>query len=159
MARIEAIIPGIENMTTQFDLINNLLTLTNKQMVERLQTNLQQKFDLKYPTFEIFAYLLFQTDYFAATYQDRKIRFPLYDHIADKMLISLGMEKKLFNDTLNKRMEEYGGTMVRWILGEITDLVRTKGIVEGYLRNLAYSIDKQDLFFWEGKVKPPPLLS
>jgi hypothetical protein len=108
-----------------------------------------------YPTFEIFSYLLFQLDSLAALYQEEKTRKGLFHFLADRMLGTLTIEKEIFNNVLNRRMQEYGGIQVAESLA--TDS-RLKKLLQGFLDNLTYAISKQDLFCWEGETKPSLLI-
>jgi len=165
-------------MQNNFEMMNDMLRVTVRAMVEQLRTGLQndalgafqneKEINPIYPTFEIFSYLLFQLDYFVAADQEEKLRRPLFDFIADDMFETLVkfvdhdipeticMDKKTFDSILDKRMEEYGGILVDWNRGEITYELRNKKLLQGFLDNLAYSIAKHDLYYWEGKIKPLP---
>ena len=154
-------------MQTHFNLVNDILKGILKEMLYGLREGLKESdtigaFPNKdrsnpvYPAFEIFAYLLFRLDFLAMMHQEQKLRMPLFNFIADKMLETLDIEKGTFNSTLNKRMEEYGGILVDWNRGEITYELRNKKLLQGFLDNLTYAISKQDSFSWEGKIKPLP---
>ncbi len=155
-----------ELVQKHFEFMDYILRMTLKTMLARLGEGLQathlgtftnkDKIDFVYPAFEIFSYLLFDLDYLAQTYQEQKLGKPLFNFIADRMLETLYIEKNTFNNTLSKRMEEYGDILVDWNAGKITDDIRTKKLIEGFLINLTYSISKQALFRWEGKIKPLP---
>ncbi len=80
----------------------------------------------------------------------------LVNFVVDDMLETVCMDKRTFDSTLDKRMEEYGGILVDWNRGEITYELRNKKLLQGFLDNLTYAISKQDSFSWEGKIKPLP---
>ena len=146
---------GSRNMMLQFDLVNDLLNLTLEQMKKYLTSGeyiCQDKRKLKtiYPSVEMFAYLLFQIDYLVVNYQIPAVRNPLINHLEDEMLKNTNIPKLEFNRVIDKRMEEYGSIMIKWSAGEITDKVRTERLVQGYLRNLVYSISEQKFLNWEG---------
>ncbi len=165
-------------MQKNFEMMNDMFRVTVRAMVEQLRTGLQKdalgafpnekEINPIYPTFEIFSYLLFQLDYFIAADQEEKLRRPLFDFIADDMfetlvnfvaddtLETVCMDKKTFDSILDKRMEEYGGILVDWNHREITYELRNKKLLQGFLDNLTYSISKQVLYYWEGKIKPLP---
>jgi hypothetical protein len=165
-------------MQENFELMNDILRVAIRAMAEQLRTGLQKnalgafqnekEINPIYPTFEIFSYLLFQLDYFVAADQEEKIRRPLFhfiandmfetldNFVADDMPESVCMDKKTFDSILDKRMEEYGGILVDWNRREITYDLRNKKLLQGFLDNLIYSISKQDLYYWEGKIKPLP---
>lgn len=152
-------------MLTHFNLVNDIMRRIFKGMLEGLRISIQndtlgifpneKEFNALYPAFEIFAYLLFRLDFLVVMYQEQKLRMPLFNFIADKMLEILDIEKNTFNSTLNKRMEEYAGIQTD---RQLTNDLRTKKLVQGFVDNLTYSISKQDFFRWEGKRKPLPLL-
>jgi hypothetical protein len=147
-----------------FDLIDDLLNMALNEMLEGLREGLQlsitifpkkDEINLMYARFEIFAYLLFGLDWFVVFYQEQKLRRPLFDYIADNMLQTLDIERRTFNNTLNKRMEEYAGIMTD---GRLTVEKNQERLVQGFLRNLTYSVTEQSLFQWEGSIKPLPFL-
>ena len=153
-------------MQTHFNLVNDILKGILKEMLYGLREGLKESdtigaFPNKdrsnpvYPAFEIFAYLLFRLDFLAMMHQEQKLRMPLFNFIADKMLETLDIEKGTFNSTLNKRMDEYVGVQTD---RQLTDDIRTKKLLQGYLDNLTYSISKQDFFHWEGREKPLPFV-
>jgi len=149
-----------------FDLVNDILKGILKEMLYGLREGLKESdtigaFPNKdrsnpvYPAFEIFAYLLFRLDFLVMMHQELKLRMPLFNFIADKIPETLEIEKGTFNSTLNKRMDEYVGVQTD---RKLTDDIRTKKLLQGYLDNLTYSISKQDFFHWEGKEKPLPFV-
>jgi len=152
-------------MQTHFNLVNDITRTILKEMLEHLRKGLQDdtlaafpnkdNVNAIYPAFEIFSYLLFRLDFLVVTYQEQKVRMPLFNFIADNMLETLNTEKNIFNSILNKRMEEYVGIQTD---RQLTDDMRTKKLLGGFLNNLTYSISEQDFFHWEGKGKPLPLL-
>jgi len=147
-----------------FDFIDDILRDMVKAMLEELRLGLrsdtlgvfptEKHVNPIYPEFEIFSYLLFQLDFLAALYQEEKIRRELFHFLADRMIGTLAIEKEIFNNVLNRRMQEYGGIQVD---ESLTDDSRRKKLLQGFLDNLTYAISKQDLFCWEGKIKPLPL--
>jgi len=136
--------------------------MTLKEMLEGLGEGLERSrfifpkkdgTNLVYATFEIFAYLLFSLDFFMVMYQEQKLRIPLFNFIADNMLQTLDIERSTFNSTLHKSMEEYVGIQTD---GQLTAHTRNEKLLRGFIDNLTYSISEQDLFQWEGRVKPLP---
>jgi len=147
-----------------FGLINELLNMALNEMLEGLREGLQRskaifpkkdKMNLVYARFEIFAYLLFSLDYFMVMCQEQKLRKPLFNFIADNMLQTLDIERRLFNNTLNIRMQEYVGIKTD---GRLTAEEKNEKLLGGFLGNLTYSVSEQSLFQWEGSIKPLPFL-
>jgi hypothetical protein len=62
-------------------------------------------------------------------HQEQKLRMPLFNFIADKMLETIDIENSTFNSTLNKRMGEYVGVQTD---SQSTDDIRTKKLLQGY---------------------------
>ena len=134
------------------------------EMIEGLREGLQRskdifpkkdKINLMYAGFEIFAYLLFSLDYFMVTCQEQKLRKPLFNFIADNMLQTSDIERRVFNNTLNIRMQEYVGIITD---GRLAAEKKNERLLRGFLGNLTYSVSKQSLFQWEGSIKPLPFL-
>jgi len=69
------------------------------------------------------------------------------------MLQTSDIERSVFNSTLNKRMQEYVGIQTD---GQLTAEAKNKKLLRGFLDNLTYSVSEQNLFQWEGSVKPLP---
>ena len=145
-----------------FSLLNDMLGMALKEMLEGLVEGLQRSklifpkkggSNLVYATFEIFAYLLFSLDFFVVVYQEQKLRIPLFNYIADNMLQTLDIERSVFNSTLSKRMAEYVGIQTD---AQLTAEVKNKKLLRGFLDNLTYSVSEQNLFQWEGSIKPLP---
>ena len=145
-----------------FSLLNELLKMALDEMVEGLREGLQlskhifpkkDKINLVYARFEIFAYLLFSLDYFMVMCQEQKLRKPLFNFIADNMLQTSDIERRVFNNTLNIRMQEYVGIKTD---GRLTAEKKIERLLRGFLGNLTYSVSEQSLFQWEGSIKPLP---
>ena len=151
-------------MQQHFDLIDGMLNMALNEMIEGLREGLQRskdifpqkgKVNLMYARFEIFAYLLFRLDCFMFTYQDQKLRTPLYSFIADNMLQTSDIERRTFSNTLKIRMQEYAGIQAdRRLIAE----EKNEKQLRGFLGNLTYSVSEQSLFQWEGNIKPLPFL-
>ena len=149
-------------MQKHFSLLNDLLRMALDEMLEGLREGLQRskpifpkkgRINLVYARFEIFAYLLFSLDFFMVMCQEQKLRIPLFNFIADNMLQTSDIERSVFNSTLNKRMQEYVGIQTD---GQLTAEAKNKKLLRGFLDNLTYSVSEQNLFQWEGSVKPLP---
>lgn len=151
-------------MQQHFGLMGGMLKMALDEMIEGLREGLQRskdifpkkgKINLTYARFEIFAYLLFRLDCFMVTCQDQKLRKPLFNFIADNMLQASDIERRVFNNTLNIRMQEYVGIQTD---GRLTAEEKIEKLLQGFLGNLTYSVSEQSLFQWEGNIKPLPFL-
>lgn len=151
-------------MQQHFSLINELLNTALNEMIEGLREGLQRskdifpkkgKVNLMYARFEIFAYLLFSLDYFMVTCQEQELRKPLFNFVADNMLQTSDIEKRVFNNTLNMRMHEYVGIKTD---RRLTAEEKNEKLLRGFLGNLTYSVSEQSPFQWEGNIKPLPLI-
>lgn len=150
-------------MQKHFSLLSDLLRMALEEMLEGLREGLHRsklifpkkdRINLVYARFEIFAYLLFSLDLFVVMCQKQELRIPLFNFIADNVLQTLDIERSVFNSTLNKRMAEYVGIRTD---GQLTAEAKNEKSLRGFIDNLTYSISEQDLFQWEGRVKPLPL--
>jgi len=152
-------------MHNNFGLVNYGISTTTNVMLERLKKGIQadtigifpnkKKINFLHLSFEIFSYLLFQLDYLVVQYQKQKLREPIFNFIVENMFKALHIKENFFVKILNKRMEEYGGIKADI---KLTNDLREQRLVESFLQNLAYSIFEKNLFDWEGKIKPIPIL-
>ncbi len=155
------VIDKIKIRANKFGLLDELMRITLKEMLEGLKIGSKsdtlgvfknmKKVNAIYPAFEIVALLIFRLDFYVATYQETELREPLFNFIADRMTERLCMEKNIFNNFLNKRMEEYGGIQADM---QLTDESKQTKLLEGFLYNLVYSISEQAFYDWEGEIKP-----
>ena len=92
----------------------------------------------------------------ASTHLRPEARTVLFNCLADATLEVLDMEKSTFDRVLNMRMREYAQRASAPNIGESA---RIQSRWDNLLDNLAYACDENDLFEWDGDVKPLPAIS
>jgi len=161
-------------MQSGFSFISNLISDTTDAVIRRIdkavrttETSISSvapflhKIEPVYPWLEVSFLFIYWVEVFLLLHEKESIRKPLLDFIVDNLVRNKQLERTYAVKIMNKRMEEYfdlgfdaANRNTLFIPNSLNYV-----LIDGFTNNLAYAFFKGDCFYWEGNIKPIPLLS
>jgi len=148
-------------MNNNITVINDMLKIIIREILQGVREVVKNKnfpiaikeklINPSYMTFELYAYFIFRIDYLVVNYQEPQVRYPIFDYLASSALDLLNLDRDLFNNVLNNRMQEYTNIQNN---NELDFNAKQKQIVDEFIDNLGYSILNNQLQTSTGDEKP-----